>query len=134
MLSEAKHLGFFPPHAQPRLLGLHSLQQTLHHVYIGITNNIARRLSQHRHGEADSFTKRYHLNRLVWLEHFRNVNDAIACEKKLKGWRRSRKVALIEQTNPQWLDLSDEWEQQPKFYDRPWNTDEMIRDSSLRSE
>jgi putative endonuclease len=47
----------------------------------------------------DGFTKRYRLNRLVWCEHFRNVNDAIACEKKLKGWRRSRKMALIEQTN-----------------------------------
>jgi hypothetical protein len=62
------------------------------------------------------------------------VNDAIACEKKLKGWRRSRKIALIEQTNPSWLDLSDDWEQQPKFYDRPWQMEEMIRDSSLRSE
>src|SRR5206468_8629657 len=69
-----------------------------------------------------------------WLEHFRNVNDAIACEKKLKGWRRSRKIALIEQTNPRWFDISDNWEQQPKFYDRPWEAEEMIRDSSLRSE
>jgi predicted GIY-YIG superfamily endonuclease len=57
-----------------------------------------------------------HEARLVWVEHFRNVNDAIACEKKLKGWRRSRKISLIEQTNPSWLDLSDDWEQQPKFY------------------
>ena len=103
-------------------------------LYIGITNNIARRLGQHRCDEVDSFTKRYHLNRLVWLEHFRNVNDAIACEKKLKGWRRSRKIALIEQTDPRWFDISDNWEQQPKFYGRPWETEEMIRDSSLRSE
>jgi len=66
------------------------------------------------------------LDRLVFLEHFRNVNDAIVCEKKLKGWRRSRKITLIEQTNPQWLDLSGDWEQQPKFYNRPWNTEEMI--------
>jgi putative endonuclease len=95
-------------------------------LYIGITNNIARRLAQHRCGEVDGFTKRYHLNRLVWIEHFRNVNDAIACEKKLKGGRRSRKISLIEQTNPSWLDLSDDWEQQPKFYDRPWETAEMI--------
>jgi putative endonuclease len=95
-------------------------------LYIGITNNIARRLYQHRHGEVDGFTKRYHLNRLVWLEHFRNVNDAIACEKKLKGWRRSRKNALIEQTNPRWFDLSDDREQQPKFYDRSGETEEMI--------
>ena len=103
-------------------------------LYIGITNNIVRRLHQHRHREVDGFTKRYHLNRLVWVEHFRNVNDAIACEKKLKGWRRSRKIALIEQKNPRWFDLSGDWEQQPKVYDPPWETDEMIRDSSLRSE
>jgi putative endonuclease len=103
-------------------------------LYIGITNNIARRLSQHRACEVEGFTKHYRLNRLVWVEHFRNVNDAIACEEKLKGWRRSRKIALIERTNPRWVDLSDEWEQQPKFYERPWATEEMIKDSSLRSE
>jgi len=103
-------------------------------LYVGMTNNIARRLYQHSYGEVNGFTKRYHLNRLVWLEHFRNVNDAIACEKKLKGWRRSRKIALIEKNNPRWLDLSDDWEQQPKFYDRPWDPEGMIRDSSLRSE
>src|SRR5881396_1630943 len=87
-----------------------------------------------RFGEVKGFTKRYRLSRPVWIEHFRNVNDAIVCEKKLKGWRRSRKIALVEQTNPRWLDLSDDWEQQPKFYDHPWETEEMIRDSSLRSE
>jgi len=61
------------------------------------------------------------------------VNDAIACEKTLKGWLRSRKIALIEETNPHWLDLSEGWEQEPNVLD-PWNTEEMIRDSSLRSE
>jgi putative endonuclease len=97
-------------------------------LYIGITNNITRRLYQHRYGELDGFAKRYHLTRLVWLEHFRDVNDAIACEKKLKDWRSSRKIALIEEMNPRWLDLSDDWEQQPKFYDRPWQVEEMVRD------
>jgi putative endonuclease len=95
-------------------------------LYIGITNNINRRLYQHRYGEVEGFTMRYHLNRLVWLEHFRDVNDAIACEKKLKGWRRSRKIALIEQTTPRWLDLSDDWEQQPNVYDRPYKVEELI--------
>ena len=95
-------------------------------LYIGITNDVRRRFYQHRFGEVGGFTKRYHLNRLVSLEHFRNVNDAIACEKKLKGWRRNRKIALIEQTNPPWLGLSDDWEQQPKFFERPWKTAEMI--------
>ncbi len=84
--------------------------------------------------EVEGFTKHGRLNRLVWVEHFRNVNHAIACEKKLKGWRRSRKIALVAQTNPRWLDLSDDWEQQPNVYDQPWKTEEMIRDSSLRSE
>jgi putative endonuclease len=80
------------------------------------------------------FAKRYHLNRLVWVEHFRNVNDAIACEKKLKGWRRVRKIALVEKMNPRWLDLSDEWGQQPKFYDRRWEhgRDDLRFFASLR--
>jgi predicted GIY-YIG superfamily endonuclease len=55
-------------------------------LYIGITNNIVGRLSQHRACEVEGFTKHYRLNRLVWVEHFHNVNDAIASEKKLKGW------------------------------------------------
>jgi putative endonuclease len=59
-------------------------------LYIGVTNNLTRRLSQHRRAEAAGFTKRYRLNRLVWFEHFRNVRDAITCEKKLKGWHRSK--------------------------------------------
>jgi putative endonuclease len=95
-------------------------------LYIGITNNLSRRLYQHRYGESESFARRYHLHRVVWIEHFRNVGDAIACEKKLKGWRRSRKIALIQQTNPRWLDLSNDWDQEPKVYDRPWKTEEMI--------
>ena len=87
---------------------------------------MGRRLYQHRYGEVKGFTKHYNMNRLVWLEHFRNVNDAIACEKKLKGWRGSRKTALIERTNPRWLDLSDDWEQKPRMYDQAWKIEEMI--------
>ena len=103
-------------------------------LYIGITNNIVRGLCQHRPSEVDGFAKRYQWARLVWLKHFRNVNDAIACEAKLKGWHRSRKIALVDGMNPKWLDLSDDWEQQPKLHDRPWQTDEMVRASSLCSE
>ena len=103
-------------------------------LYIGITNNVVRRLSQHRPGDVERFTKCYRPSRLVWIEHFRDVRDAIACEKNLKGWRRSSKINLFEQTNPGWLDLSDDWEQQPKVYDQAWDTDKMVRDSSLRSE
>jgi putative endonuclease len=95
-------------------------------LYIGITNNLSRRLFQHRYGDVGGFAKRHHLNRVVWIEHFRNVNDAIACEKKLKGWRRSRKIELVEQRNPRWLDLSDDWEQRPSVYERPFKMEEMI--------
>jgi putative endonuclease len=82
-------------------------------LYIGITNNIQRRFYQHRYGEVEGFAKRCRLNRLIWLEHFRNINDAIACEKKLKAWRRSGKIALVERMNPRWLDPSDDCEQRP---------------------
>ena len=95
-------------------------------LYIAVTNNITLRLYQHRYGDVEGSAKRYRLNCLVLLEHFRNVNDAIACEKKLKGWRRSRKLALVEQTNPRWLDLSEDWEPQPKVYDHPYKMEEMI--------
>jgi putative endonuclease len=93
-----------------------------------------RRLSQHRRSEVDGFMKCYQLNRLVWIEDFCDARAAIGCEKKLKGWRRSKKIALIEQMSARWVDLSDDWEQQPKVYDRRWNIEEIIRDSSVRSE
>ncbi len=95
-------------------------------LYIGITNNLSRRLYQHRFGAREGFTKRYHLNRVVWIEHFRNVSNAIACEKKLKGWRRSRKVALVEQANPRWFDLSDNWEHHPKVHEHRCKIEELI--------
>ena len=103
-------------------------------LYIGMTNDIEGRLWEHRWGETKGFTKRYHLNRLVWFEHFRDVSDAIACEKQLKGWLRKRKIELIERTNPNWVDLSADWDDEPKPDIVPWDTEEMIRDSSLRSE
>ena len=98
-----------------------------------MTNDLERRVSEHKHGEVPGFTKRYNLNRLVWFEHFREVNAAIAAEKKLKGWLRQRKNALIEKHNPRWIDLSAGWEQEPAI-DRGWPaSEEMIGDPSLRS-
>src|SRR5947208_17107679 len=81
-------------------------------LYIGITNNLTGRLSQRRRGETEGFTKRYQLNRLVLFEHVRNVNDATACEMELKGWSRSRKVALIEHANRELHERSVDWEQE----------------------
>ncbi|HEX8173000.1 MAG TPA: GIY-YIG nuclease family protein [Thermoanaerobaculia bacterium] len=77
-------------------------------LYIGITSNLDQRLNEHRaHKYPDSFTARYNVTRLVHCEEYTRVEDAIAREKQLKGWRRSKKVALIESGNPAWVDLAD---------------------------
>jgi putative endonuclease len=78
-------------------------------LYIGVTNSLERRVWQHREGTTDSFTKRYHVTRLVYFEDFRDVANAIARETQLKGWLRAKKVALIQQSNPMWHDLAEGW-------------------------
>ena len=75
-------------------------------LYTGMTNNLERRMMEHKHGKGAQFTKRYNVNRLVWYETFRRPQEAIAREKELKGWLRERKIALIESVNPSWDDLS----------------------------
>jgi putative endonuclease len=79
-------------------------------IYIGMTSNLESRIHQHKHKTLPGFTQRYGLNRLVYYEEHQYVHDAIAREKQLKGWLRSRKVALIESMNPDWCDLSEHWE------------------------
>ena len=76
-------------------------------LYIGVTNNLSRRLCEHRNEEIEGFTKRYHLHKLVFFEEFSNIKDAISCEKRLKHWIRAKKNALIEFQNPNWRDLSE---------------------------
>ena len=78
-------------------------------LYIGVTGSLKRRIWQHRQGEIEGFTRRYGLKRLVYFEEFRDVHNAIARESALKGWRRERKVALIEAENPLWKDLAEAW-------------------------
>ncbi len=80
-----------------------------HQFYVGVTNNLQRRIRQHKEHETDGFTARYNIDRLVWYEIFGYVHDAIAREKQLKGWRREKKIQLIEAKNPTWQDLSEEW-------------------------
>lgn len=78
-------------------------------LYVGVTNDLARRIFQHQRKLSDGFTKRYNLHRLVWFEGTPNVGAAIEREKQVKGWSRSKKTALIDAMNPQWKDLSDGW-------------------------
>ena len=78
-------------------------------LYIGMTNDIKRRVWQHKRKEIPGFTAKYNVDRLVFFEEFPNADQAIVNEKKLKGWTRAKKIALIERSNPTWVDLSEGW-------------------------
>lgn len=78
-------------------------------MYVGITGDLRRRMFQHKWREHDGFTAQYSCDRLVWFEVHQDVQKAIAREKQLKGWRRSKKIWLIEQMNPACIDLSRDW-------------------------
>jgi putative endonuclease len=88
-------------------------------LYVGVTGNLQKRVFEHKWREHEGFTARYNCDRLVWFERFQDVQKAIAREKELKGWRRSKKLALIESINQGWLDLSREWyDLEPADYQR----------------
>jgi len=76
-------------------------------LYTGVTGHLAKRIWQHKEKLVDGFARRYNLDRLVWFERHATARAAIAREKEIKGWRRSKKTALIEVMNPGWRDLSD---------------------------
>ena len=76
-------------------------------LYIGVTNDLSRRVAEHKAGiHPEGFTTRYILDRLIYLEEYPSIRDALAREKQLKHWRRAKKVALINATNPDWHDLA----------------------------
>ena len=76
-------------------------------MYVGVTANLAARIYQHRTGKGSDFCLRYGLARLVWAEQGDDIQSCIAHEKRLKRWRREWKFALVEKSNPDWVDLSD---------------------------
>ncbi len=78
-------------------------------LYIGVTNDLTRRVYEHKQKPLDGFTKKYNITYLVYYETTSDVEVARAREKQLKGWRRDRKIALIEASNPQWKDITLEW-------------------------
>lgn len=75
-------------------------------LYVGVTNDLARRVNEHKQGLVPGFTTRYRVTRLVYFEQFADIRDGIAREKEIKGWVRSRKIRLIDSRNPTWEDLS----------------------------
>jgi len=78
-------------------------------LYIGMTNDLVRRIFEHKSGSIEGFTKKYSVDKLVYFESTTDVNEAIAREKRLKKWKRQWKIDLIENSNPDWRDLSDEF-------------------------
>ena len=98
-------------------------------LYTGVTDNLIRRVYEHKSKITPGFTKRYNITDLVYFETTNDVHAAINRERQIKGWLRSKKVALIEGINPQWKDLSEGW-----FSNVTLSASEGSRDSSLRSE
>ena len=78
-------------------------------LYVGVTGYLARRIRQHKIESIEGFTKKYKVHRLVYYETYDHVVTAINREKQLKGWRRQKKKALVETTNPRWQDLAEQW-------------------------
>ena len=79
-------------------------------LYIGVTNNLERRIFEHKNKLIKGFSKTYGLNSLVYYESFQHINDAIKREKNMKKWKREWKIKLIESENKYWKDLSESWE------------------------
>src|SRR3990167_6274864 len=85
------------------------LSNTSRTLYIGVTNNLERRMYEHKNKLIRGFTEKYNITRLIYFETTTDIRSAICREKQLKGWLRSKKIALIEQNNPGWDDLSLSW-------------------------
>ena len=77
-------------------------------LYTGVTNDLLRRVYEHKHKLVDGFTKRYHVSQLVYAEEFNDINEAILREKCIKQWKRAWKLQLIEEQNPNWKDLYED--------------------------
>jgi len=80
-----------------------------HTLYIGVTGDMRKRALEHKNKAHEGFSATYNCNRLVWFERFMGPTSAIAREKQLKRWSRAKKIALIEESNPAWVDLSEGW-------------------------
>lgn len=93
----------------PREYHVYIVSNHSRRLYTGVTNDLQRRIWEHKTAFVDGFTARYIFDRLVYYETFEDVKQAIAREKQIKGWRREKKLELIESVNLGWLDLSDGW-------------------------
>ena len=78
-------------------------------MYVGITNNLERRMYEHKHKLVEGFTQKYIVDKLVYFEETRDVHAALEREKEIKKWRREKKNALVKRNNKEWKDLSEGW-------------------------
>jgi putative endonuclease len=78
-------------------------------LYVGVTNNLLRRVWEHKNNKIDGFTKKYHVHMLVWFSEYENILQAISREKQLKEWNRTWKLELVEKDNPDWMDLYEKY-------------------------
>ncbi len=79
-------------------------------LYVGVTNNLQRRVYEHKNKTIQGFTSKYNITKVVYFEVFNDIESAIKREKQIKGWLRKKKIELIESMNPDWNDLSEEWD------------------------
>jgi putative endonuclease len=88
-------------------------------LYVGITGFFEQRIYQHKYDSMGGFTKKYKCHRLVYYESYQDAQVAISREKQIKRWRREKKIALIEQVNPRWQDLAENWGRELRFPGQP---------------
>jgi putative endonuclease len=123
-----------------KLYSVYILASRSRALYTGVTGNLEKRMIEHRQGLIPGFSTRYRVFRLVYLEHFGDIHDAIAREKEIKGWRREKKIRRIERENPTWQDLgaalphaNPSLQTQSGSLTRSPNTGEGIRDDTHAS-
>ena len=100
---------------EPRIYFVYIMSNRSKTLYTGVTNNVVRRVREHKTGSGSCFAAKYRLDRLVYFERFEDIRNPIEREKRIKGWLRIKKIALIVSVNPAWRDLSLEWYERHAF-------------------
>ncbi len=95
--------------ANQRIYHVYIMSNISRTLYVGVTNDLHRRVWEHRQKNHNGFTQQYNCTMLVYCESCSRIDDAIAREKQIKGWKREKKLALVREANPHWFDLAADW-------------------------
>jgi putative endonuclease len=109
LASSVESRSFLSAEMRERTYHVYIMSSPSRTLYVGVTNNLERRVLEHKENKPGSFTARYHVTSLAYYEEFGEINEAIAREKQIKIMLRSRKIELVESMNPEWKDLSKDW-------------------------